>query len=98
MAAPGPGREAPGIELGTPRPGAPLRPPINAAAEGARRGPPRVGGGLPVCVPEDVAGARDRAARAFVVYGTLPSYRAMRDRGGAAGPEDVAVVGDEASV
>ena len=32
------------------------------------------------------------------MYGTLPSYRAMLDREGAAGPADVAIVGDEASV
>jgi alkanesulfonate monooxygenase SsuD/methylene tetrahydromethanopterin reductase-like flavin-dependent oxidoreductase (luciferase family) len=30
----------------------------------------------------------------FVIYGTLPSYRAMLDREGAAGPADVAIVGD----
>ena len=73
-------------------------PSINAAADAAGRAAPRVAVGLPVCVTEDVSGARERAARAFVVYGTLPSYRAMLDREGAAGPEDVAVVGNEASV
>ena len=34
----------------------------------------------------------------FAVYGGLPSYRAMLDKEGAAGPEDVAIVGDEATV
>ena len=33
------------------------------------------------------------AAREFSVYGQLPSYRAMLDREGAAGPADVAIVG-----
>jgi alkanesulfonate monooxygenase SsuD/methylene tetrahydromethanopterin reductase-like flavin-dependent oxidoreductase (luciferase family) len=42
--------------------------------------------------------ARERAAQDFVVYGFLPSYRAMLDREGAEGPGDVAIVGDEASV
>ena len=34
----------------------------------------------------------------FAIYGTLPSYRAMLDREGAAGPGDIAVVGDEDTV
>jgi alkanesulfonate monooxygenase SsuD/methylene tetrahydromethanopterin reductase-like flavin-dependent oxidoreductase (luciferase family) len=34
----------------------------------------------------------------FAIYGQLPSYRAMLDREGAAGPGDVAVVGDEDAV
>ena len=32
------------------------------------------------------------------MYGQLPSYRAMLDREGAAGPADVAVVGSEEDV
>ena len=32
------------------------------------------------------------------MYGTLPSYRAMLDREGYAGPEDAAIIGDEATV
>ena len=32
------------------------------------------------------------------MYGQLPSYRAMLDREGAAGPGDVAIVGDEDAV
>jgi F420-dependent oxidoreductase-like protein len=71
---------------------------INAAAKDAGRPEPRIGVGLPVCVTDDVAGARERAAKNFAIYGTLPSYRAMLDREGAAGPEDVAFIGDEASV
>jgi 5,10-methylenetetrahydromethanopterin reductase len=53
---------------------------------------------LPVCVTSDLDGARERAARVFAVYGELPSYRAMLDREGAAGPGDVAIVGDEDAV
>ena len=34
----------------------------------------------------------------FETYGGLPSYRAMLDREGAAGPGDVAIVGDESAV
>ena len=47
---------------------------------------------------DDVDAARERAAKLFEIYGTLPSYRAMLDREGAAGPADVAIVGDEATV
>lgn len=73
-------------------------PVINAAAKAAGRPAPRVGVGLPVCVTNDEAAARERAARNFEIYGTLPSYRAMLDREGAAGPADVAFVGDEDAV
>jgi 5,10-methylenetetrahydromethanopterin reductase len=34
----------------------------------------------------------------FAVYGGLPSYRAMLDKEGAEGPQDVAIIGDEATV
>ena len=37
-------------------------------------------------------------AEEFAIYGQLPSYRAMLDREGAAGPGDVAIVGDEDTV
>jgi 5,10-methylenetetrahydromethanopterin reductase len=73
-------------------------PTITAAADDAGKPAPRVVVGLPVCVTDDVAGARERAAKVFSIYGTLPSYRAMLDREGAADPSDVAVVGDEATV
>ncbi len=53
---------------------------------------------LPVCVTDDPAQARADAANAFAIYGQLPSYRAMLDKEGAAGPADVAIVGDEDAV
>ncbi len=46
----------------------------------------------------DPDAARAVAADVFAIYGQLPSYRAMLDREGAAGPADVALVGDEAAV
>ena len=73
-------------------------PRITAAAEEAGRRAPRVVCVLPVCVTGDADAARERAARAFSIYGQLPSYRAMLDKEGAATPGDVAIVGDEASV
>jgi alkanesulfonate monooxygenase SsuD/methylene tetrahydromethanopterin reductase-like flavin-dependent oxidoreductase (luciferase family) len=53
---------------------------------------------LPVCVTDDVAGARTRAAQIFAVYGQLPSYRAMLDHEGVDGPADIAIVGSSAEV
>lgn len=73
-------------------------PTIVAAAEGAGRPAPRVVAALPVCVTDDVAAARGRANEMFAIYGQLPSYRAMLDREGAAGPGDAALVGDEETV
>jgi len=73
-------------------------PVINEAAASAGRPSPRVVCILPVCVTDDPDGARERAARVFAIYGQLPSYRAMLDREGAAGPADVAIVGDEDTV
>ncbi|BBX19199.1 LLM class F420-dependent oxidoreductase [Mycolicibacterium duvalii] len=58
----------------------------------------RVVAALPVAVTDDVDGARRQAAEQFAMYGTLPSYRAMLDREGFAGPEDAAIIGDEATV
>ena len=73
-------------------------PSITAAAQAAGRPAPRVVCMLPVCVTDDPAQARTDAGKAFAIYGQLPSYRAMLDKEGAAGPGDVAIVGDEASV
>jgi len=73
-------------------------PTIRAAAEEAGRPEPRVVVSLPVCVTDDEAGARERAAQEFAVYGMLPSYRAMLDREGMAGPEDLAFVGSADAV
>jgi F420-dependent oxidoreductase-like protein len=73
-------------------------PTIAAAADAAGRPRPRVVAGLPVCVTGDTDAARELAAKAFAIYNHLPSYRAMLDREGAAGPADVAVVGSEDDV
>ena len=73
-------------------------PSLMAAAKEAGRSSPRVVCGLPVAVCDNPASAKVAAAGAFVIYGGLPNYRRMLDKEGAAGPADVAVVGDEASV
>jgi 5,10-methylenetetrahydromethanopterin reductase len=73
-------------------------PGLVAAAEAAGRPAPRIAAALPICVTTEVDAARERAAKDFAVYGTLPSYRAMLDREGAGGPGDIAIVGDEDAV
>jgi len=73
-------------------------PKLTAAAHEAGRPAPRIAAGLPIAVTDDVAAAKERAAKAFVVYGQLPNYRRVLDREGVEGPADVSIVGDEASV
>lgn len=69
-----------------------------AADAGRDEADVRVVAALPISVTDDVDGARAQAAKQFAVYGQLPSYRAMLDREGFAGPEDAAIIGDEATV
>jgi F420-dependent oxidoreductase-like protein len=78
--------------------GSHIVPGITKAAEAAGRPAPRVAVALPVCVTAEPDQAREAADRTFSIYGQLPSYRAMLDREGAAGPGSVAVVGDEDAV
>lgn len=73
-------------------------PTITEAADAAGRPAPRVIAALPVCVTSDAAGAKERAAQVYAMYGSLPSYRAMLDREGAAGPEDIAITGSASEV
>ncbi len=69
-----------------------------AAADAGREDAVRVAASLPVSVTDDVDGARKQAAEQFAIYGQLPSYRAMLDREGYAGPQDAAIIGDEDTV
>jgi F420-dependent oxidoreductase-like protein len=75
-------------------------PTLRGAADEAGRpaGSVQVAAVLPVAVTDDVAAARAQAAEQFAMYGHLPSYRAMLDREGYAGPEDAALIGDEDTV
>ena len=73
-------------------------PRITKAANEAGRPAPRVVVGLPIAVTDDPEGARERAARSFQVYGTLPNYKRMLDIEGVGGPADVAIVGTESEV
>ncbi|MCP5057576.1 MAG: TIGR03564 family F420-dependent LLM class oxidoreductase [bacterium] len=75
-----------------------IGPKLRAAAEEAGRGAPRIVAGLPIVLTNDPDAARKWIADNLAMYGTLPSYRAMLDKEGAATPADVALVGDEAAL
>ena len=68
-------------------------PTISGAAERSARPAPQVVAAAPVCITDDVDGARERAAAEFGFYGELPSYRAMLDREGLENSWDIALVG-----
>jgi len=73
-------------------------PTITRAALAHGRPAPRVVAGLPVCVALDADEVRVRVAERFGLAGQVPEYRAVLDREGVGGPQDVAVVGDEDEV
>ena len=66
-------------------------PSFNAAG----RADPEIVAGMPIVLTTKVDAAKEAIAQQLTVYGQLPSYRAMLDREGAAGPADIAIVGDE---
>ena len=78
--------------------GGTLVPEIRAAARRAGRPEPRIVAGLPIALTNDPAGAREAASKLFALYGTLPSYRAMLDLEGAAGPGEIVIAGDERAI
>jgi len=75
-----------------------VTPRIRKAAQEAGRPEPRIMVGLPVVVTDDAAAAKEKAAQAFRVYGTLPNYQRILATSGAEGPADVAIVGNESEV
>lgn len=74
-----------------------IRPRLDAAT-GAGRRAPRLVAMLPVCITSDPEAARERARRLYLVYRTLPNYRAVLDREGAEDGGDIAIAGDEDEV
>ena len=73
-------------------------PTIGAAAAAAGRPQPRVLASIPVALTEDVDAAREACNKAFAIYPTLPSYKAMLDREGVAQPSEIALLGDESVI
>jgi F420-dependent oxidoreductase-like protein len=86
------------IWVGGPRYVAEAAKAIAAAAREAGRPAPRVLASVPVCVTDRAAAVRAAAAQFFARYGQLPSYRAILDKEGVGGAEEVALVGNEAAV
>ena len=70
-------------------------PALTAAAEGAGKPAPCVVGGYPIALTNKPDEARAAVGKGLVIYGQLPSYRAMLDREGVQGPQDIAILGDE---
>jgi F420-dependent oxidoreductase-like protein len=70
-------------------------PKLRAAARQAGRPVPRVVAGMHIALTSNVQAANERLGRMLAVYGQMPSYRAMLEKEGAAGPADLALVGDE---
>ncbi|NUR98843.1 MAG: TIGR03564 family F420-dependent LLM class oxidoreductase [Kribbellaceae bacterium] len=75
-----------------------IRPTIDRAAAAAGRPEPQVVAGACVAVTDDPDAARAWIRDHYGAAGSMPAYRAVLDRGGNAGPEDTAVVGDEEAV
>lgn len=68
---------------------------IGAAARDVGKPDPRIVAGFPVILTNKPDEAREKIAEQLTMYGQLPSYRAMLDLEGVAGPADIAIAGDE---
>ena len=73
-------------------------PTMSAAAREAGRAAPRFVAMVPVVHSPTTEAGREAVNAAFRMYGQIPSYRATLDRGGAAMPADVAIVGSAADI
>jgi F420-dependent oxidoreductase-like protein len=73
-------------------------PRLREAASGAGRPAPRVIVGIPVCVTDDVAGARERLGGAMAGAASMASYKRMVAAEGVKEPVDIALIGDEDAV
>ena len=67
----------------------------NHIVPGLGRSDATVVGGVPIVLTTNVDQARETIGKSLVMYGQLPSYRAMLDREGVDGPQDIAIIGDE---
>jgi 5,10-methylenetetrahydromethanopterin reductase len=75
-----------------------ITPALRAAAAAAGRPAPRIVVGIPVCVTDDPADARERLATGMERTATMPSYRRQVEAEGIEHPVDLVVLGDEATV
>ena len=75
-----------------------IKPRLFESAAAAGRPTPRIIATLPVCVTADEVGVRARISRNLAMYGELPSYKAMFEREGVAGPGELAIAGSASQV
>ncbi len=73
-------------------------PTINEAAAAAGRSAPEVVVGLPVCVTDDIDGARARATDLLGKEEQASSYKTLLDREGLSSAGEMCIIGSEASV
>ena len=73
-------------------------PEMGGAAQAEGRPDPRIIAGVPIVITANPDAARERIAKAFAMYNTLPSYQRVIQGSGAEGPEGVAIVGGEEEV
>ena len=73
-------------------------PALRSAADAAGRPEPRVVVGIPVCVTDDVLGARERLAGVMARSASMPAYARQLAAEGLDDPCDLVVLGDEATV
>ena len=72
-----------------------IMPGINKASNEAGKGDAEIAAGFPVALTDKVDETREFIGKTLQIYGMLPSYRAMLDKEGVAGPAELALVGDE---
>jgi F420-dependent oxidoreductase-like protein len=75
-----------------------IRPAIDRAATAAGRPRPQVIAAACIALTDDADTTREWIREHYGAAGDMPAYRAVLDRGGKAGPEDTAVLGDESAV
>lgn len=75
-----------------------ITPALRAAAERAGRAAPRVVVGIPVCVTDDVEGARGRVRTHMERSASMPAYQRQMASEGVDDPVDLVVLGDDDAV
>lgn len=75
-----------------------ITPALTAAAERASRPAPRIVVGIPVCVTDDPAGARDRVRSLMERSASMPAYARQLAAEGLTDPVDLVVLGSDAEV
>jgi 5,10-methylenetetrahydromethanopterin reductase len=75
-----------------------IKPVMSDAAAEAGRSEPAIVAGFPIALTNEPEKVRATIDQSLVIYGQLPSYRAMLDREGLKGPGDLALVGDETTL